>query len=307
LSKKPPLKTYSIEKSSLFRCGRKRDLAELLKLTLPELKSLTKDDQNFREWFTKDRLIEQPHLKLSNTLKHLHKIIQRVETPSYLLSGKRGIKPSDNALMHCENQYMVNIDISKFFQSTRREFVFRCFRDEFQQTKDVASLLADLVTYNGRIPTGTSTSQIIAFWAYKKTFDRINNLCVKQDIRMSVWVDDITFTSSKPFPKSWVSNMSKIFSKVSLTLKASKTKKYGSRDHKIVTGSAIDPIGQLRVKNKKRQEIVNLLKGKCVKNLSSQEARRLLGMLQAQRQNEPDFFEGVYIQCKNRTRELRKK
>lgn len=301
-----------IEQSWLYRIGRKRDLAAFLDLTLAELKALTADE-NFKEWTKKgenggkDRLIEQPHPPLKAALSKLHTILRSVETPSWLMSGKRKIKPRDNAEAHRLNGYMVTVDIAKFYQSTKREFVYLAFKKQFQQTDDVASLLADLVTYKGHIPTGTPTSQLMAFWAYKQTFERIHKLCLSNGITMTVWVDDITFSSPKPFPKNWTKDTEKIVNAASLSLKHEKTKEYLPDEYKVATGSAISPTGEIRVKNQKRKEIVDLLKGRRVEALPLKSAKTILGKLTSQRQNEVDFFTAMYERCKVRIQILEKK
>lgn len=302
------IKYLPIAKSELYRVGTRRDLAVLLNVTLQELRGLFSDD-NYKEWTKKtakkkDRLIEEPISQLSNVLSHLHTILSKVETPDYLMSGKKKIKPRDNAEVHCQNQHMINVDIERFYQSTKREFVYLAFRDTFDQTNDVASMLADLVTYKGHIPTGTATSQLVAFWAYKKTFDRIHSLCSQKGIIMSVWVDDIIFSSSKPFPRSWVNDIQKIMNGVDLSLKSNKTKKYGLAEYKTVTGSAISPDGDILVKNEKRKEILDLLGKRKVEQLNLAESRTLMGKLSSQRQNENDFFNGMFVRCKKRLRNL---
>ena len=305
----PQIKTLKIEQSWLYRIGRKRDLAAYLDLTPTELKALTADE-NFKEWIKKgenggkDRLIEQPYPPLKAALSKLHIILRSVETPSWLMSGKRKIKPRDNAEAHRQNGYMVTVDIAKFYQSTKREYVYIAFKKQFQQTDDVASLLADLVTYKGHIPTGTSTSQLVAFWAYKQTFERIHNLCVSNGITMTVWVDDITFSSPKAFPKNWAKDIGKIVNSVSLSLKEEKTKEYLPDEYKVATGSAISPSGEIRVKNQKRKEIIDLLKGRRVETLQLKPAKTILGKLTSQRQNEPDFFNTIYERCKVRVQTL---
>lgn len=305
------IKYLPVIKSELYRVGTRRDLAALLGVTLAELKELS-NDENYKEWTKKaagkkDRLIEEPVLKLSNLLSRLHALLSKVETPEYLMSGKKKIKPRDNAEIHSQNQYMINVDIERFYQSTKREFVYLAFRDAFDQTNDVASLLADLVTYKGHIPTGTATSQLIAFWAYKKTFDRIHKICQQKGITMSVWVDDITFSSQKPFPRSWVSDIQNIMKEVDLSLKPNKTKKYGSTEYKTATGSAISPDGDILVKNEKRIEILGLLGKRRVEQLNLAEARTLMGKLASQRQNENDFFNDMYMRCKKRLQKLERK
>lgn len=302
-------KYIPIQKSKLYRLGRKKDLAELLGISLAEFKDLVLDT-NFEEWTKeqkgKGRLIEEPIPRLAVVLSRLHMFISQIETPGWLMSGKKRIKPRDNAEIHRQNPYMITVDIAAFYQSTKREFIYLAFKNIFGQTDDVASLLASLVSYKGHIPTGAATSQLIAFWAYRQTFERLHSLCVANGVTMSVWVDDITFSSSKPFSKSWVSDVQGIVRKVDLSLKTKKTRKYTAIEYKITTGSAISPDGRILVKNEKRKEILDLLKGKRIEALSLKETRTIFGKLVSQRQNEKDFFDSVYFRLKKRLKILEK-
>ena len=298
---KPP-RIIPVEKSALYRLGTKKSLAKLLTVNVSSMRRLA-SDSNYREWPQKQkngklRLIEEPSPDLAGVQKRLHEELRKVETPTWLMSGKRGVRPQDNALAHCSTVFVINIDIEAFFQSTKREFVYRCFQREFGMIDDVASLLADLVTYKGHIPTGTSTSQIMAFWAYRQTFERIQKLCESQNIVMTLWVDDITFSSPTPFPANWPRDINKILAAVELRLKPSKTKRYGVTEYKIVTGSAISPQAKILVRNTKRREILSLISGRRIEDMSLKSARTLFGKLASQRQNEPAFFDSVYRRCK---------
>lgn len=303
-------KTLPIEKSPFYRLGRKKDLAGLLGIPMPVLKGFA-SDSNYKEWYkkqknSKDRLIEQPLEGLDKVQKRLHVLFRKTETPNWFKSGKRGISPQDNARTHCGELYVVNVDIAGFFQSTKREFVYRCFHREFQMRKDIASLLADIVTYKGHIPTGTSTSQIMAFWAYKVTFERIHKLCESKGISMSLWVDDIAFSRPKPFPRHWTTDINKILSEADLQLNTKKTKRYSIGEFKTITGSAVSPSGNLLVRNAKRKEILDLMYRRSVEDLSLQEAQSFAGKLASQRQNEPTFFDEVYRRCRAHIKQLKK-
>lgn len=46
------------------------------------------------------------------------------------------------------------------------------FRDIFLMEKDIAWLLTDLVTVDGKLPTGSPSSQTIVFWAYRDMFEK---------------------------------------------------------------------------------------------------------------------------------------
>ena len=302
-----PQPSLPIKRSAFYRLGKKSDLAELLGKPVSELRRLA-SNSNYREWYQhksgKKRLIEEPHSELDKAQKRIHSLFRKVETPDWLKSGKKGIRAQDNALAHSGENFFINVDIEAFFQSTKREFVYRCFQREFQMRDDVASLLADLVTYKGHIPTGTSTSQIMAFWAYKPTFERIQKLCVIKGVTMTLWVDDITFSRVDAFPKRWTTDIDQMLAEVELRLKMKKTKRYAAHEFKTVTGSAVSPTGGISVMNAKRQEILNLVANRRIEDLDIKEARSLFGKLASQRQNEPDFFQSMYGRCRAHIKRL---
>ena len=287
-------KIYPVKQSPLYRLGRKKDLATLLNVSVGDFSTL-KQKSNFKEWTNKQgRLIEEPAHTLKVLLSYLHKILQRIETPLYLMSGKAGVSSQCNATKHLETPYMINVDIEKFYQNSKREFIYSMFKDTFEQTNDIASLLADITTYDGHIPTGAPTSQILAFWAYKKTFDKIDTLSKSHDIIMTLWVDDITFSSKKPFPSNWIEDIKKILNKVDLNLKDNKTIKKTKNQFKGVTGTAISPQGEKKVKNKKRHKILKIIEEQPIEQMPEKTINSLLGQLSAQRRNEPSFFQNTY-------------
>lgn len=298
----------AITSSPLYRLGTKRDLATLLGVELSELNQLVSDEL-YEEWTKKaagkkDRIIEQPKRELAAVLARLQSVLSRVETPPWLMSGKKRTTPQDNAAIHAANSYAITVDIAQFYQSTKREYVYSAFKNLFGHTEDVASILASLVTYKGHIPTGTAPSQLVAFWAYKQTLARIQRLASLKGITMSLWVDDIIFSSPKPFPKNWVRDVQKIALEVGLSLKTNKTRYYSAKDHKSYTGTAVTPDGRMTVKNEKRKEIMDLVAGCRVESLNLKEARSLFGKLSAQRRNEPAFCEGMHSRLQPHLRQL---
>ena len=121
---------------------------------------------------------------------------------------------------------------------------------------------------------------------------------------MTVWVDDISFSSPSGFPKGWTKGINKILNQVQLQLKISKTKHFSQGEFKIVTGSAVGADGKIYVRNAKRQEIRKIIEGRRVEDLSLKEVRSFLGKIASQRQNEPDFFENLYSRGKSHLKNL---
>lgn len=68
-----------------------------------------------------------------------------------------------------------------------------------QTSPDVAKILTDIVTYNGGIPTGCPTSQLIAFYAYEDMFKQIQQCAESYGCIFTLYVDDMTFSNIEPF------------------------------------------------------------------------------------------------------------
>lgn len=86
------------------------------------------------------------------------------------------------------------MDISKFYDSASYGKIYKMFKEKFLVENDIAWILTNLVTYKGGLPTGSPTSQLIAYWAYRDMFHEIYDVVVKRGCRFSLSVDDMTFT-----------------------------------------------------------------------------------------------------------------
>lgn len=187
--------------------------------------------------------------------------------------------------------YAVKVDIRDFYTSVRKEYVFKFFRYRLKIAEDVAWFLADITTYNNFLPTGSPASQLLAFWAYKETFDRIENLAKNYNAKFSLFVDDMSFSSTKPLVRAFPFLVQTELKKVGLEINKKKTERYGKNQHKLVTGCVITPDNELKVPNKKRKEILN-----CWFDLhknadkSSKEVKSILGKIQAANQIQSSLF-----------------
>jgi hypothetical protein len=299
-------KKYGITQSPLYKLSSKTKLAELLNADLALLKDIVENNHKYynvweiKKKDKKNRPVQSPKPKLKVIQRRIYRLLARVETPEWLMSGKKGISYVDNAKFHKENNYFLCTDINSFYPSCSKEYVFKFFKNEFKMPEDTAWFISDLVTFNNIVPTGAPTSQIIAYWAYGITFKKIQKSASKYGIKMSLYVDDITFSSDKPIPKRFIELVSKRLSEVKLQIKEEKTQTYYPNQYKTITGCCITPGNELKVTNKLRFKIVSLLKDKTIEKLTSEETNRAFGLLNAARQTEPDFYDSSYKRVKKR-------
>jgi len=297
---------YGIKQSPFYKLSSKKKLAELLWVNLDLLTDIVSNNARYYKVWTKEtpgkkpRTVESPKPSLKKIQRRICSILSRIETPEWLMSGKKGISYADNARFHLENKHFLCTDINSFYPSCSKEYVFKFFKNEFKMPEDIAWFVTDLVTFDNHLPTGAPTSQIIAYWAYNIAFSKIQKSAENYGIKMSLYVDDITFSSDKNIPKNFINLVSKRLSEVKLQIKPEKTQVFYPNDYKKITGCCITPKNELKVPNKLRYKITTLLENQKIESLELKETNRAFGLLNAARQIELTFNENSYKRLKSK-------
>lgn len=288
-----------LKNSFLYRIGNKTKLAKYLGITRKELLNLCNDDlykvrEKPKHNGTGTRTIEAPAKQLKSIQRKLNKELQKIEIPSYLFSGIKGKSFIDNALVHVQNKYILCVDIHSFYPSTSSRKVLQFYKYSLEIPNDIAKILTELTTFCGHLPIGAPTSVILAYFAYAKTFEDIYTKAQELNIDMSVYVDDVTFSSQKTIPKSFYNFVEKRMKLQGLTLKEKKTKWYKPDDFKIITGHGISAQNEGKVPIKNILKIKAIMQGKNIKELSYQELISLKGALVVAQRIESGFFNTLF-------------
>lgn len=285
-------KTYPLHQSPLYKLRSKKKLLSLLGISTKLLFELSRDE-NYRVFVKDGRKIQEPFGVLKAVHRKIKKYLSRLEYPNYLFSGIKTRSAIKNAQFHATNDYFLVIDIKRFYRCCNGKYVFRFFRDTMKMSPDTAWMLSKIVCYNDFIPTGSPSSQLVSFWAYSAIFWKIHNLCVNCDIKFSLYVDDMTFSSSKPIPKNFHIRIDKILRAVGLHIKQAKTKYYYRNDAKRITGCIITRDNRLEAPNKIRKKIILHLKqiGQSSNSDTASNIASLQGLINHAQQIEPGIFE----------------
>jgi len=254
------MKKYDISQCAFYKCGSKSKLEKLLlidKSTLNNVHEMLNYNFFSIEKDGKTRNITSPDKQLKQIQKRILKLLAPVFRPVWLISGEKGKSYIDNGRFHINSKYALTIDIKSFYDSCQREYVYRFFRDKLKTKSDIAQILTDITTYKFTVPTGSPTSQMIAYYAYENMFFDINEVAKKFGCIFSLYVDDMTFSSEKPF------DVKRLKNEVDITLrryghkpKYSKIKYFGSKQNKLITGSVVSAENILCVPNSLREKIV---------------------------------------------------
>jgi hypothetical protein len=198
---------------------------------------------------SKDRRpVEDPKKHLKDIHGRLKNLLCGIEVPDYLKSGVKGKSHINNAKAHLGHDHCITMDLKGFYQTGRKTFLQYMFKSTFKMLEDIAWLLADIATINKNgpdsyFPTGSPLSQILIFWCYRQTFDDIDVLCKSKGITFSLYVDDMTFSSNRKIPKSFIAEIKRRIEYVKLSINDGKTKVYGANKAKIITGCAVTKNG----------------------------------------------------------------
>lgn len=236
-------KEYALIDSPFYKLKSKKKLLILLKISADEMKLAIKDENNYFVFEQassagKSRTIQHPIDTQQKIHCRIASLLTRIKFPHYLHSGRKKHSHVTNASQHVGHKKLLTTDISGFFQSTTREKVFNFFYNILKCSPDVSDLLSHICTYNDHIPTGSQLSMPMAFWANFRMFDQLEKLSIKHNVAISVYVDDITF-SGDDINRLFLSTVKKIITSNNHVAHPTKTKIFGKKDLKVITGVVI--------------------------------------------------------------------
>lgn len=154
------------------------------------------------------RTINAPHENLKYIQRHLASMLIDVRDKYYKKNNIRQIishgfeKEKNiitNAKIHKGKKVVINMDIEDFFPS----FNFGRVRGYFKKNKmfdfshETATLIAQISTYNGKLPQGAPTSPVIANLIFHIVDIQIINLARKYKLNYTRYADDLTFSTNE--------------------------------------------------------------------------------------------------------------
>ena len=314
MKNKVPIKKYDITQCALYKCRTKKRLEYLLRLDPGGLKMIDgiigyHKFEIDKKHSDEKREITAPDKTLKAIQRRILYLLHRVIRPEWLISGEKQKCYIDNGKAHLNGKYVLTIDIKKFYDNCTREPVYQFFVQKLKTSPDVAEILTNIITYNGGIPTGCPTSQIMAFYAYSDMFSEIFDLAKQHGCKFTLYVDDMTFSSKEPFSSHQLSQMiDRVLRKYGHKPKYPKVKYYGPSDYKPITGTVVTPEHSLAVPNGLQKTIydafqtVKPLIG--VETCSEEDARQILS-LKGQIQAACNIEDGKFPEIRRLTNQIK--
>ena len=306
----------------LYKIKRKRDLFILLHIDENKLnEELYKYKVCIKD---KKRLLEKPSEELKKIQRNILYKLYQLDFPQYVFSGIKGRSAFGNAIYHINCKYMLKLDMSKFFPNTHRNNIYEFFKDKLKMSSDVSSICTDIVKVNyekedveidyevydflkrkkikntNHLPSGTPTSQILSYLANIDMFDKIIEYTKKHKLQCSIYVDDITISSSNRYiTKKEESEIKRIIKKHKHNLSKEKTIRYSVNEFKKVTGFVIDPNNRLVIPNKIKSKIKNQTKFIRKKELDEQRKNSIIGLTNFANISVEGSYKGLRATLKN--------
>lgn len=266
----------------------------------------------------KPRLIEVPSEELKIIQRHIKNELNKIIVPENIFSGVKGKSYIENAKLHSGNKFVFKIDLSSFFPCISRNTVYDFFTKSLKTSPDVACILTNLVTVDlskcniedtdsvnefliskkiktpNHLISGSPASQILSYLVNHEMFDTLQEFCNKNGLIMSVYVDDITFSSQHVISHSQKEVIYKIISKNLYRLSRNKVKYYTKNYPKLITGAVVSSNGNLKIRNSLSLNIIKEWKHFKQNQQDTKSKARLQGLIIAAHQSEPQKFQSIY-------------
>ncbi len=199
------LKRHPLHQSVFYKLRSRKKLAKAFGLTEPRLQDLLQTSLVYREreieiknpnGTIKRRFTQEPRGRLRDIHEQAMKWLSHIDPPDFLFCPVKRRSYVNNAAVHVGATEIRTIDIKDYFKSTPRRRVFWFFNEIMQCERDIASILADMLTVSGHAATGSPVSPILCFFAYYDMWHEIAQLVGANGCKVTVYQDDLTISGA---------------------------------------------------------------------------------------------------------------
>lgn len=197
-----PPKCHPLNQSRLYAVQSRAKLAEMFGLTRASLDAVLATEQPYskrskeitRNGKTKTRVIQEPRGALRPIHVAVRKALSRIDPPDFLFCPVKRRSYVSNAAQHARAREIRTLDIHAYFPSTPRHRVFWFFHTIMRCSPDVASVLAQLLTVDEHLATGSTVSPILSFFAFYDMWLAIAQIAKEAGCVLTVYMDDVTLS-----------------------------------------------------------------------------------------------------------------
>lgn len=154
------------------------------------------------------RSILIPSLHLKTIQKRINReIFSHVQYPSYLYGGIEEKDYVKNAKAHAGAYVVIALDARNFYPSIQFEDVVGIFQHLFKFSPNASQLLAELCTFEGKVPQGACTSSHIAnLVLHDVEYRRVQHF-VNCKLTYTRLLDDICISAARPLSQDTIEDV----------------------------------------------------------------------------------------------------
>jgi Reverse transcriptase (RNA-dependent DNA polymerase) len=248
---------YELNQSPFYKMQSKKELVKLLYTSGEKVGILSNHINLYSKSSVNERLIEKPRADLKRIQKRIEDLLKRVPATDFIYAPAKGKSYISNACVHKGAHEIICLDIVAYFKSTSSKRVYWFFNKQMKCSSDVSAILAELLTLDEYLPTGSPSSLIISYFAHLDMWEEIGVLAQNYQCNLSVYVDDVTISGST-VPKILVAEIKKVFNRYGLKSKGCKEKHYRNAKAAKITGVIVKRDGSLGIPNQQHKKIYML-------------------------------------------------
>lgn len=226
------------------------------------------DIRKDKRWLKKvlKKINKQLSNSLINKVRRSDRTIDFQYDIEYLHSSMRKRSYETNAKEHKNEKYVLAIDIQNFYPSIKEHKVYSFFKRELMLDKDIATIYTILCTcpledpkvkedFEFGLGQGLATSPILAYMINYRMFNYIYDKASKYGLKMTVYVDDVVFSSDKPIPQKFINSLFSIIKQNGMNIKRKKVHLFDKKQLKKITGVILTSTNRVRVDKSKHEEL----------------------------------------------------
>jgi RNA-directed DNA polymerase len=173
--------------------------------------------------------------RLREILDRLNYLLQHIDLPPYVHGGVPGRSTRTNAKPHLEKPLLVTIDLENHFPRVSPGRVYSMFRYSQDCSPQVAAILTQLTTLNGRLPQGSPTSTSVSNLVTLGLSKRLHNFAKVRGVDFTQYIDDYSFSGGNRLSR-YTEKVEMIASQEYFKINPSKTEICNASSEQIVTG-----------------------------------------------------------------------
>lgn len=195
-------RSHPLHQSTLYKISKRKRLAAIFGLNESALQEILTAPRRFtdrqvemvRNGKIKMRRIQEPRGALRPIHNRVRALLSRIEPPDFLFCPVKGRCYVKNAYVHAGAREIRTLDISEYFPSTPRHRVYWFFHSVMKCSPDAAAILAELLTVDGHLATGSTVSPILSYYAFQDMWLAIAEVAARAGCKVTVYMDDVTLS-----------------------------------------------------------------------------------------------------------------